>query len=1166
MKKIPILFNQIHVNQLPGIPRGLKPMTGLSGQINIIAGPNNSGKSSTARLIQQMLWHRGAPQTNAQASLHAGHDRWEIKVDGTHMLVQRNGADDRLTGRIPPAEGRKRYMLALHQMVNDEEKDLAKEIIKQTMGGYDLEAARETLQYSEKTKGKTISQHKTLTSAINQHRKILREQEQVKKQEDKLEDLRRKKEEADNARKKLLLLEKVIDYHNARNHLNETEQRKNSFPDEMKKVKGREHARLRELEDEKEEASRKIQEAKYEIVRKKNILEKLTIPEQGISEKTLNELESRLEKLKSCREEVARLEEDIREIKASKESLAKQIHPDIHSGQWEQFSLEDVSKLDKYVDEALEAIGQKEAIEKEVEYLEQELEETTEEESTDNLKKGLFALTQWLKAPAEHGGGIPPKFRMLLIMAGVGVTTALLTLIWGLAGMIAGGLLIVVVALVVNSPFFIRKKTPEKTGVRQQDYAETNLEEPRQWDAHHVIQQMEMLTQRLEAAMIREKRIPRLKKAKADLEKATSELEKVEKKYIERVEQLQENPLYKNGKKNYGALSYFLKKVNHWQEANVKLVSETEKKKIKEKRADEHLQEINSLFKVAGQEPVKGYEPAHAGYKEIRKQEEDRRNAGSQVNQLIDRVEDLSSRLDSLGGKRKKIYEELGVEEGDMGRVKELEGLLGSYKDVDSKHFAARNRLEEVRKGVEHHPQRGLFSRDLLAMEPHEAEEQQSQHHDMAEKAEAIIREISSIESRVKSIFERHQLEQALAEKDQAYEQLQEVYEENLASVTGHLILEKMNRAARQKNQSKVFQQANKLLTGITHGRYELQLDQSSEGSFRAYDTLLREGQELDKLSSGTRVQLLLAVRLAYVETQEGDYKLPLLADEVLANSDDHRAQTVIKALAEVSRKGRQVFFFTAKADEVAKWEACLSDQPKSEHKIIRLEMGELKIPPLSFKHPENISLTTSIPHPQNMDHEQFGRLIKVEPFPILSQTSAYLHLWYLISDVKLLHNCLQMGIERWGQLEAFMENDGVVNGLYDSQFQYMKELVHALDHFKKLYETGRPKPITREVLNQSGAVSEKYMDKLNHLLEKVQGNPEKLMKGLDNQGVKGFRTSKLEDLKQFLMDEGYLDDQAPMKMEDIQLKINAFISGKKVKPAEVEPFLKRVVESVSRQ
>ena len=88
---------------------------------------------------------------------------------------------------------------------------------------------------------------------------------------------------------------------------------------------------------------------------------------------------------------------------------------------------------------------------------------------------------------------------------------------------------------------------------------------------------------------------------------------------------------------------------------------------------------------------------------------------------------------------------------------------------------------------------------------------------------------------------------------------------------------------------------------------------------FRARDHQTKRDFELTELSSATRVQLLLSVRLAFVETGETRYRLPLTLDETLANSDDVRASAIITTMASLA-EDRQIFYFTAQNDEVNKW------------------------------------------------------------------------------------------------------------------------------------------------------------------------------------------------------------------------------------------------------
>lgn len=68
----------------------------------------------------------------------------------------------------------------------------------------------------------------------------------------------------------------------------------------------------------------------------------------------------------------------------------------------------------------------------------------------------------------------------------------------------------------------------------------------------------------------------------------------------------------------------------------------------------------------------------------------------------------------------------------------------------------------------------------------------------------------------------------------------------------------------------------------------------------------------VDDLSSGTREQLFLAIRLAMVERfRNQGVQLPMILDDVLVNFDQERTRAAIKTLNAVAAKGQQILLFT---------------------------------------------------------------------------------------------------------------------------------------------------------------------------------------------------------------------------------------------------------------
>ena len=58
--------------------------------------------------------------------------------------------------------------------------------------------------------------------------------------------------------------------------------------------------------------------------------------------------------------------------------------------------------------------------------------------------------------------------------------------------------------------------------------------------------------------------------------------------------------------------------------------------------------------------------------------------------------------------------------------------------------------------------------------------------------------------------------------------------------------------------------------------------------------------RDLAELSAGRRLQLLVAVRMGFVEEQERGVRVPIVMDETLANSDDASAEALIGAVVEL--------------------------------------------------------------------------------------------------------------------------------------------------------------------------------------------------------------------------------------------------------------------------
>ena len=116
----------------------------------------------------------------------------------------------------------------------------------------------------------------------------------------------------------------------------------------------------------------------------------------------------------------------------------------------------------------------------------------------------------------------------------------------------------------------------------------------------------------------------------------------------------------------------------------------------------------------------------------------------------------------------------------------------------------------------------------------------------------------------------------------------------------------------RQENEAPVLKIASRYFNGLTMGSFTgLRTDSDDHGKLvlagvRPNGSWL----QVDAMSSGTRDQLYLALRLATLEWRtESSEPMPFIVDDILINFDDQRSQATIKALSELGEKSQVILF-----------------------------------------------------------------------------------------------------------------------------------------------------------------------------------------------------------------------------------------------------------------
>jgi DNA repair exonuclease SbcCD ATPase subunit len=1155
-------IKDLNIHKIAGFPRGLPPYEGLSPQINIIAGPNASGKSTTAKAIQKVIWRNQTEGLQIDGNVNIGNEPWAIRVDSNQIKVQRNGKEDELTG-LPAVEEQGSYLLALHELVSIKEENLAQHIINESIGGFDLDKAREDLGYSDNVKHRNARECNDYDKANRQVKEQRENQEKLKREQERLSGLYEEKEKAEGASKLKELYSKVVDYLEAKLSYEQKKEQFDKFPEVLEKATGEEYETIGKLEDNISKAQNSIDEAKDKIDENKETLDQLGIPQDGISNQDLVELEERAENLQEWKEQIDEIESEKVKNESLQQEVLKSLGENVDPSRWDGLELQEVGELEKFLQTAHSTASAKRFFEKEIEELEKQKTETEYESKI--LQKGIDALSQWL-LESRSSSGIPnwivPSVLIIAVLAILG------SLVRWEAGLIG---LIIILALTAYGFFKTKQNTVnQNVKVREEDYRKTELTPPDNWDADSVRQRLETLIRNLQDAEWHERIFREIDKREEQIESLQKQIKQVEETGDELLEKLTALPEFPfEDPQNYNSLYWFIVHAQKWQKAHEEVKSLEKKLKAHKENFNSELKKFNDLCNKYNAERAEDATETKAIFKDLSKQEGTRQEAAKEIKAQKRDIEEKNEAIDGWNNELKQIYQKLDIEFGNKDEVRDLLDQLDEFKTLKQEHHAANVLFSDKKIAMENHSKFKEEQSHVEELSLDQANDKLNAFEETASGLEEINKTITEIERDIANVEGGNSLENALKDRDEALLNLKNLYDENLTSITGDLLVNQLKKELREQNRPRVFKKANRLFNRITKGRNNLDVDEKDTKDtkdtpeFIAYDNVEKEGKTLNQLSTGTRIQLLFSVRMAFVETQESAIKLPILADELLANSDDVRANAIIEALTEISKDGRQVFYFTAQADEVWKWKSYLSNSEDIDFKIVQLPGDRISDEIEYDAQPsEPVELLQKIPKPEGMDYEEYGDVINGTQYNLMGNKPSELHLWYVMDDEELLYNCLKQGLNRWGQLESFWEHGGKIEGLQDETISISKEKIRLLEHYQDLIQQGSPIFIDRSVLENSDAISDKFIDEVSQKLNELEGNPEPLLDALKNSEISGFRTNKIDELESYFIEKGFIDERERLSVDEIQSQTKAFVSRHKISAEEAEEFLRRIIDA----
>ena len=1123
-------FRRVQLRRMPGID-GAFTVDRLSPGINVVFGPNGCGKSRTARAINTLLWPDGRDRASLAGVASLDADEWHIDLDAGAVNYQRGGADSS-PPHLPPIDARDRYNLPLHDLLHDDSAAFAETILKESAGGYDLKrlaqavAARPAASGQGRELAAVKQSAAKLKEAEDAQRRLLDDEQRLADLEEQLAHAEKAAGRAESLRKALLRLD-------AADALDAAKAALERFEPGVARVRGDEPASLERLQKAVRDAQAALEKSKDDLARWEDALRKCAVGEQGVPDLALKALASRCQRLADLRAALDAAGRDRDAALAERAKARSRIAPAVSDEQLARVDLAGLADVEAFARDLAQAKAQAQAQDALCEWVGK----AAPPQNLDQSTYALQLLWRWLQtpAPATAAPAAAPPSPVLLAVAGAFIAVQALVLAatvhWAFAALIGVPLVLLILA---RRPAAIPvPPAPDARALTQEEFAKRNLPGPAQWTADDVAAAADRLAREVAAARVEEDKAKRWDNLAARREAAAAALKRldVRRKFV--AAHLGVPP-----ETDELSLVALASNVARWQDADARAAGAAAKyDAVLEQHADE-VAAAAALLREHGVEPRDGAEVA-AALDSLRERQKQFEVASAERAAAAARNAAAERQLADARAQVAALFDSVGLEPGDEAALRRWCAQRPARAQAQQAEERAAVALQLADAALRDNPSLREAPRQIIEQELRGADED-------AARVRSLRTDAVEIRTRIADAKKAANVEEALSRHGENLAALAAKRDDDCNAVASWVLTEYLRRENRDRHRPAVFHRARELFSRVTQGRYRLDFDDATDQpEFRAIDTSTGAGHGLDELSSGTRLQLLLAVRVAFVEEQERGVKLPLLLDETLANSDETRARAIIDATIAIARSGRQVFYFTAQLDEVAKWKAILEQLGDVPHRLIDLAEARGLAATERLPLREITALPQpKVPEPTGLSREAYAALLQVPAFDPSKREVGGTHLWHLVEDPRVLHKFLSLGVNTWGQLRTLgrFNSDVLVNGSADA-YRRAAAAAKALEALGDAWRVGRGRRVDRQVILDSGAVTANFIDRVAALAESLGGDAARLVAALEAGQVPRFRTDATTGLRAYLVENGYIDERPPLSVEQVRARLLAAVA-----------------------
>lgn len=1105
-------IRRLEIRRLPGIDQALS-VDFDPGTVNLITGPNGSGKSSLVRAVRFLLYPGpDEPWVDLSADWEDDEGLLVCRRSGHHVEWQRLGRSVP-PPRLPDADNAGAFLISSEDLggLGRTDEHIASELRTLLTGGYDLEALLESGPFQRPPRPQKLARE---LDGLN--RAISDKEAEYAGLHDDIQRLGRLESELRQAMQSAALIGPIDDALALADALNRRSALETTlieeFPGGMDRLRGDELERL-------EQARTRLEQKQQAMVLEHSAIkqERAELAASGVDDPA--DLEALQSQLADARDALAdtelQLSQESEHIAMAEQALAQAARrlgserPE-QVGQLDQAALE---SLERRVEKVLGLREKIRALSGQL-VLSQASRNPTGRPQ-DDLRGARGALQDWLSLAR-----LTPLEGLLWGSLGCAALLGSFRLISSVA-LSSNPELLLMMALAVGLPagmlvrFLMRWRDREQARER---YLQTSIEPPLGWSENEVRARLKRLDLELEAATQHEIQQARAGELREQLNAQRAGLERARERLRATASELgiSADPRLETG------FMLWCRHLQDWQQQQARLHEHQLKFEAARQRQRQQLEQTGLLLEEHG---LSAGEISARALANLVHQMQPRLRRHAELHSGLQgrerRLAELQADTVQIRHQVQAIYTSAGVRNDDLAGLRHKSELFPAWQQLEQQRRDLGQDIGRLQNRLAQHPEL-IEQAQAQALRDLEALHQEATGR--AELRDELNRRIAETRTRHADALKRRELQHLGTELEALRERLAAELEAQMLAAAGAFLIEDVAGTHRAEHEPAVLAAADGWLDRFTRHRYRLRFE---HGSFLAVDTRSGRHHSVAELSTGTRAQLMLAVRLAWIEQlEQGSESLPVFMDEVLTTSDADRYRAVVGSIGTLVDSGRQLFYLTAQSDDAEAWHRWLGEGLVPHH-IDMVEVRQGQIRQLEFTMPEASQRPNQVPDPAGLTWPDWAREAGIGPIDPW-QDAGQVQLAHLLHDQSdLAAELMRQDLERIGELERLLENIGehVIDqpGLDEARVGELRRRCSAVRLILADWRLRHRRPVDEQVLTETGLLSDTFLPRVVGLAEQLGGDPVRLLRELGQGAVPRFRSEVLDQLQRWLEDRAYL-------------------------------------------